>query len=92
LRETGNVSASKGSHRQSPLEQHAAWLLGLIAEEPDLTLQDVQMLLLREKRSRSALARSGDFMIATASGSGSSLRAAEDLHKRLPWVLSLNKS
>jgi len=49
LRETGNVSASKGSNRQSPLEQHAAWLLGLIAEEPDLTLQDVQMLLLREK-------------------------------------------
>jgi transposase len=24
-------------------------LLGLIAEEPDLTLQDIQMLLLREK-------------------------------------------
>ena len=49
LRETGSVSASKRSPRESPLEQHAAWLLGLIAEEPDLTLQDVQMLLLREK-------------------------------------------
>jgi putative ABC transport system permease protein len=49
LRETGNVSASKRSPRQSPLEQHAAWLLGLIAEEPDLTLQDIQRLLLREK-------------------------------------------
>ena len=49
LRETGSVSASKRSPRESPLEQHAAWLLGLIAEEPDLTLQDIRMLLLREK-------------------------------------------
>jgi hypothetical protein len=31
------------------LEQHAVWLLGLIAQEHDLTLQDIQMLLLQEK-------------------------------------------
>jgi putative ABC transport system permease protein len=49
LRESGNVRASKRSTRESPLEPHAAWLLGLIAEEPDLTLQDIRMLLLREK-------------------------------------------
>ena len=43
-----NVSASKAALAVS-IEQHAAWLLGLIAEEPDLTLQDIRMLLLREK-------------------------------------------
>lgn len=49
LRETRNVSTSKRSPRQSPLEQHAVWLLGLIAEKHDLALRDIQMLLLREK-------------------------------------------
>jgi putative ABC transport system permease protein len=49
LRETPSASASKRNHRQPPLEQHAAWLLGLITEETDLTLQDIQRLLLQEK-------------------------------------------
>jgi transposase len=31
------------------LEQHAAWLLALIADKPNLTLQDIRMLLSREK-------------------------------------------
>jgi hypothetical protein len=91
LRETGSVSASKRSPRESPLEQHAAWLLGLIAEEPDLKTSGC--CCCGKKRSRSALARSGDFMTVTASGSGRSLRVAEDLRKapgRLPP--SLDKS
>jgi transposase len=48
-RETASASTSKRNHQQSPLEQHAAWLLGLITEESDLTLQDIRILLLREK-------------------------------------------
>jgi putative ABC transport system permease protein len=49
LPENGRVKASERSQRYSPLESHAAWLLELIAKNPDLTLHDVQMLLLREK-------------------------------------------
>jgi len=47
--ETGSGKVFKRNHRCSPLERDAAWLLRLIVEQPDLTLQDVQMLLLREK-------------------------------------------
>jgi putative ABC transport system permease protein len=46
---TGNVSVLKRNHQHSPLEQHAAWLFALISDDPSLTLQDIRMLLSREK-------------------------------------------
>jgi transposase len=40
--ETGGVSPSpRGGRGRSPLEPHAAWLLGLVAAEPDLTLAEI---------------------------------------------------
>ena len=40
--ETGSVSARRrGGKSRSPLEPHASWLLGLIAQEPDLTLAEI---------------------------------------------------
>jgi transposase len=40
--ETGSVSPSRrGRRSRSPLEPHAAWLLALVAAEPDLTLDEI---------------------------------------------------
>lgn len=40
--ETGNISPRpRGGKSRSPLEPHAAWLLALIAEAPDLTLIEI---------------------------------------------------
>jgi len=45
--ETGSVSArQRGGKSRSPLEPHASWLLGLIAQEPDLTLAEIVERLL----------------------------------------------
>jgi transposase len=39
---TGSVSAkARGGHRRSPLDPHAAWLLELVAGEPELTLEEI---------------------------------------------------
>jgi transposase len=45
----GEMKASKAASGTRHCQSHAAWLLELIAKNPDLTLHDVQMLLLREK-------------------------------------------
>lgn len=52
--ETGSVSPRprRGKSR-SPLEAHAAWLLQLIAEEPDLTLAEIVDRLLQDRGVRS---------------------------------------
>jgi putative transposase len=39
--DTGSVAAKPSGGSTSPLEQHADFLLGLIAEEPDLTLDEI---------------------------------------------------
>jgi transposase len=40
---TGSVSPRpRGGKSRSPLEPHTAWLLTLVAEEPDLTLQELE--------------------------------------------------
>jgi len=38
---TGSVAAKPSGGSISPLEQHAQFLLGLIAQEPDLTLDEI---------------------------------------------------
>ena len=48
--ETGSVSPRRrGGKSRSPLEPHAAWLLELIAKEPDLTLAEIVERLLRDR-------------------------------------------
>src|SRR2546421_697157 len=43
--ETGSVSVERKRQPRSPLEQHASWLLELIAQEPDLTLAEIEQRL-----------------------------------------------
>jgi transposase len=47
-RATGTFAAKRGGGSTSPLEEHAGMLLALVAEQPDLTL-DEGCVLLRER-------------------------------------------
>jgi transposase len=56
---TGSVAAEPTGGSISPLEEHADWLLALITEQPDLTLDEV-VAVTRKRRiagSRSAVWR-----------------------------------
>jgi len=57
--ETGSVAAKPSGGSTSPLEKHADWLLALIGERPDLTLDEI-VVAMRKRRitgSRSAVWR-----------------------------------
>ena len=57
--ETGSVAAKPSGGSISPLEQHAEFLLGLIANQPDLTLDEI-VAAMRKRRiagSRNAVWR-----------------------------------
>jgi transposase len=55
-RETGSVEAksTKGQSR-SPLKRHEEWLLELVREQPDLTLEEIQCRLLAERRQKAGI-------------------------------------
>ena len=57
LNETGSIAAKPSGGSISPLEGHAAVLLGLIAEQPDLTLDEIVAVKRRIAGSRSAVWR-----------------------------------
>jgi transposase-like protein len=40
-RDTGSAKAKPGGGSKSALEEHAEWLLALVAEQPDLTLDEI---------------------------------------------------
>lgn len=42
FRRTGLVAPKRMRGRRSPLDAHKDWLLGLIAAEPDLTLEEIR--------------------------------------------------
>jgi transposase len=52
-RETGSFEAksNKGQSR-SPLKKHEEWLLGLVGQEPDLSLEEIQRRLLDERQQK----------------------------------------
>jgi len=53
-RKTGSAAAKPGTgHSRSPLEAHAQWLLALVKDAPDLTLEEIR-LRLRQERGLSA--------------------------------------
>ena len=57
--ETGSVAAKPSGGSTSPLEKHAKFLLALIAEQPDMTLDEI-VAAMRKRRiggSRSAVWR-----------------------------------
>jgi len=49
FRETGRCAAKPRGGRISPLERHADFLLGLIKQQPDLTLDEVVLTMRRQK-------------------------------------------
>jgi transposase len=55
-RETGSFEAksNKGQSR-SPLKKHEEWLLGLVRQEPDLTLEEIRRRLLEEYQQKAGL-------------------------------------
>jgi transposase len=57
--ETGSVAAKPSGGSTSPLEQHAKFLLGLVADKPDLTLDEIVAAMGKRKiaGSRSAVWR-----------------------------------
>src|SRR5256885_12898409 len=58
--ETGSIAAKPSGGSTSPLEKHAKFLLALIAEQPDMTLDEI-VAAMRKRRiagSRSAVWRS----------------------------------
>src|SRR5262249_29230009 len=55
-RETGSFEArsNKGQSR-SPLKKHKEWLLALVRQEPDLTLEEIRSRLLDERGQKAGL-------------------------------------
>jgi transposase len=48
---TGSVEAKPGTgHNRSPLKAHEQWLLDLVAQEPDQTLEEIRDRLRGEKK------------------------------------------
>jgi transposase len=63
---TGSVDAKPGTgHSRWPLERHKQWLLDLVANEPDLALEEIRARLRSEKRQKPTSARSGASLTAT---------------------------
>jgi transposase len=55
-RETGSFEAKSNKGRsRSPLKKHEEWLLGLVRQEPDLTLEEIQRRLLEEHQQKTGL-------------------------------------
>jgi transposase len=56
FRETGSVEARsvKGQSR-SPLKKHEDWLLALVRQGPDLTLEEIQSRLLDERQQKAGI-------------------------------------
>ena len=55
-RETGSFEAkSNKGHSRSSLKKHEEWLLALVRQEPDLTLEEIQRRLLEERQQKAGL-------------------------------------
>src|SRR2546430_4973299 len=48
-RDTGNVRAKQSGGSTSPLEEHVEWLLALVAEQPDLTLDEIVAAMRKQR-------------------------------------------
>ena len=48
-RDTGNARAKLSGGSTSPLEEHVEWLLALVAEQPDLTLDEIVAAMRKQR-------------------------------------------
>ena len=76
FRETGTLRRETAGRQPSPLEAHADFLLGLIADQSDLTLDEV-VSAMRKRRIAAVALRRGASSSATGSRLKKSLHAAE---------------
>ncbi|MGO9774140.1 MAG: IS630 family transposase [Roseiarcus sp.] len=77
-RETGSIEAktNKGQSR-SPLKRHEEWLLELVRQEPDLTLEEIRGRLLDERQHKAGLGSVWRFFDRHGISFKKSVRAAE---------------
>jgi transposase len=77
-RETGSVEArsNKGQSR-SPLKRHEQWLLDLVRQKPDLTLEEIQRRLCAEREHKAGLGSVWRFFHRHNISFKKSVRAAE---------------
>lgn len=55
-RETGSFAAkSNEGQSRSPLKKHEKWLLELVRQHPDLTLEEIQRRLLDERQQKAGI-------------------------------------
>ena len=50
--ETGSVAPKRSGGSVSPLEEHADWILALIAKQPDLTLEEILAAMAKQGNPR----------------------------------------
>jgi transposase len=55
-RDTGSARAKLSGGSTSPLEEHVEWLLALVAEQPDLTLDEIVAAMRKQRISGSRTA------------------------------------
>ena len=60
-RDTGSAKAKPTGGSTSPLEEHVEWLLALVAEQPDLTLDEIVAAMRKRRVSGSRTAVWGCF-------------------------------
>ena len=88
--ETGSVAAKPSGGSTSPLEKHAEFLLALIANQPDLTLDEI-VAAMRKRRiagSRSAVWRF--FARRNISFKKNSVRGGAEARRRRPRTPALD--
>ena len=74
--ETGRAAAKPSGGSVSPLEEHADWLLHLIAKQPDLTLDEI-VVAMRAARIAGSRSAAGRFFLRHRISFKKSLRASE---------------
>ena len=77
-RETGSFEAkSNEGQSRSPLKKHEGWLLALVRQEPNLTLEEIQRRLLEERQQKAGLGSVWRFFDRHGISFKKSVRAAE---------------
>ena len=82
--ETGSVAAKPSGGSTSPLEQHAKFLLGLIANQPDLTLDEIVAAMRKTPDRRQPQRGVAVLQASQRHFQKKSLRAAEQERDRQP--------
>ena len=76
-RDSGSAKAKASGGSTSPLEKHAEWLLAAVAEQPDLTLDEIVAAMRKRRIPGSRTAVWGSLRVMISHSKKKSLRAAE---------------